>query len=218
MAIGTPVELGNNGNAIGTTLIITTGAVANVGDTIIVAISGPTANTVSSVQDSAGNTYVDDRDRVGTNHNGWVYRASVTIQLSSGGTITINKTNNGITGAAAIAVSGLDTATPLDATGAANGSSTTPSASATTANAIDIVVGMVGWETFSLTQPGGAWNALTGNTGQGTAKVGWAYQIVAATNTYTYDPTINLAAAWADVVVSYKAAVAAGGLASASVM
>lgn len=209
MTIGTPVVLGNAGGTADP-LVITTSATANVNDTIIVVISGSTGNTVSSVTDSAGNTYVADKTQTGTNQNAFVYRATVTTQLPSGGTITISKGAALATGASAIAVSGCATVSPLDATGSANGNSTTPSASASTTNANDIVIGMTAYQTFTLTQPGGAWNALTGNTSQSSGKVDWAYQIVSVTGTYTYNPTLDLAAGWADIVVSYKAAAGGG--------
>lgn len=206
--IGTPVALGNNQSNNGTSLVITTTAPAPAGDSIFVIIAtGGTADNVSAVTDSAGNTYVRDKDLAApSNVHAYAYRSAGIATLSSGGTITITHSVAVQTTAAAIEVANVVPSSPLDQTGSAAGNSTTPSASATTLATSDLVLGMVGWGNFNLTQPGGAWNALTGNTAASTCKVGWAYQANMGPSTYTYDPTLSLGADWSDLITSYKAA------------
>lgn len=90
MAIGTPVDLGNHNQAASTTNILTTGADSPVGSLIIVFVSYVTvADTLSSVADSAGNTYVVLENFVGTGVGiGIAYCSNSTIDLPNGGTIT----------------------------------------------------------------------------------------------------------------------------------
>jgi len=208
MAIGTPVNIGNNG-ATTDPLAITTTSTVNVGSTIFLALSQQVANSITSVIDSAGNTYVQDVT-IGTNHKAYIYRANVSIQLPSGGTITVAKTAATGLGMAAISVTGLDTS-PLDASGTgSNASSTNISATVVATASNMLILGIAGYEVFNLTQPGGAWTNLTGNTASSNSKIDWAYQVNVGPASYTYNPTLNIAEHWGAIAVSYKATASGG--------
>jgi len=207
MAIGIPVNIGT---AQGTTatVVITTSATANVGDLILVAtvMNGMGA---SAVIDSAGNTYT--QDKTGTNSVILrVWRTIVTTQLVSGGTITITGSLGFQLTTTASLTTGI-TSPPLDVAGtAATGTSATPSGSVTTLNAVDLIIGVVGYgSSATLTPVGAPWTELTGNE-VSSANVHWAYQIVAATSTYTYNPVISSGVNWVDYVLSYKATASGG--------
>lgn len=202
MAIGTPVDLGGNTGSAGTTLVLTTTATAAVGDVIVVLCGQIATAFPSTCIDSAGNTYVLDNSIL----LAAVYRAVVTTQLGSGGTITITKIIGISTSMVAWAVSGLDTVSPLDQVHASSGASSTPSDSQTTTNANDIVFGLLfnsGTAVISVEATG-----FTSLTGQllSNANLDGAYRIESATGTFTYNPTLDGAANWSDMTVSYKAA------------
>ena len=79
--------------------VLTTTAVANVGERIVVQFAwwgavGP--GTVTGVTDSAGNTYVNDGSGLDGIYMG-TWSAPVTTQLPSGGTITVAISNGGDT-------------------------------------------------------------------------------------------------------------------------
>ena len=81
------------GSADGTsTVVITTGAVANSGERIIVEVGYFTgaATTVTGVTDSAGNTYAVDLQNISSNIAVAICSAHVTSQLASSGTITVS--------------------------------------------------------------------------------------------------------------------------------
>jgi hypothetical protein len=201
MAIGTPVNLGQ-ANA-STSVVITTGASVSAGDTIVVSIAVQNSATISSVVDSAGNNYASDKSASQGSEQGYIYRCANVLALASSGTITVSSNASNAT-AAAISISGITNA--LDASGTGTGNSSTPSASATNVTADAIFVGAVAFNTGAvLTQPGGSWNALTGKTGTGGADLAWAYQIVAATGSKTYNPTLDVGTQWTDVLVVYAA-------------
>lgn len=100
-------DLGSaNSAASGTTLVITTTATAEVGNEITVHTgfnntSGTDADNseITSIVDSAGNTYAklceytNGETGAGTGITASLYKARVTSQLSSGGTITITYAN-----------------------------------------------------------------------------------------------------------------------------
>lgn len=200
--IGTPTAIGNAG-ATTDPVVITTTATAAVGETIVLAISQQNANSITSVTDSAGNTYTQDKiSTTGTAHKTYLYHTVVTVQLTSGGTISVAKT--AATGIGLTAFKATNLAGTVDASGENTGNSTTLTASATSAFPKNLVVGAAGWEVFNLTQPGGSWTSGTGNTASSNAQVNFAYQNNAVPATYTYNPTLNIAEHWGDVVVAYK--------------
>lgn len=204
-AIGTPVEIGNNTGNVSPTVITTT-ATASVGSRIVVVIAQQSSLTITSVTDSAGNTYAQDNTGSQGSEGGRIYSAPVTTQLSSSGTISVAFTGGNAVSASAFTCTGVGV---LDAAGtAATGNSGTPSASVTTVDATTLVVGFVANNSGgATTQPGAPWTGLTDVLASG-ANIGWAYQVASSAGSKTYAPTIG-STQWVDLVVSYKAA--AGG-------
>jgi hypothetical protein len=99
MAIGTPTGIGSaTGTGTSDTVTLTCSASASVGDLVAVEVSSSTTNrTLSSVTDSAGNTYSIDRTGNDAAQSGNVYIASsvLTSALTSGvSTITATFANS----------------------------------------------------------------------------------------------------------------------------
>lgn len=210
MAIGTPVSLGNNTGST-PTLTITTTANAPIGTVIFVAVGYANTTDVITVTDTNGNSYTKDKEMSSGATRALIFRSvALTSQLNSGATITVNNPGGPNIGASAYHVTGLATS-PIDviSTGA-SGSSTTPTDSVTTLNAVDIVFGLTNYNSApTYTPPGGSWNTLTAATvNDGTIR--WSYQIVASTNTYTFNPTLGTSQSWDAFVASYKGAATGG--------
>lgn len=203
-AIGTPAELGNGDANNETSCQITTSATAPAGDTIIFFFGVSGTATVNSVTDSAGNSYTQDATGSQGSEQAWLYRSSNITQLTSSGTITATyaAAENGT--CVALSVSGLTNVSPVDQTNVTTGNGGTGTASVTTTNADDLVIGAVAINgSTSPSQPGG-WTAMTGVTSSLTTII-WAYRIETSTGTFTYDPT-SLGNQWVDIVASYEAA------------
>jgi hypothetical protein len=112
-------SLGQATNDAAATLGITTGAVANVGERIVVEVgyfSGST--TITGVTDSAGNTYAIDLQNLSNNMAVAICSAHVTTQLASSGTITIAFSDTGANwqAAHAQAYTGLASSAAVDTT------------------------------------------------------------------------------------------------------
>lgn len=216
MAIAFVQHVGDSATkASGATVAITVPAAGvTAGNSVIVYVASVTAQGIS-VSDTAGNTYSVDADvSNGTAVRTFIAAAHNVAALASGDTITV-------TWAAAVSVkavsvdefSGLATASALDQTTTATGSSTTPSSGAVnTTQADELLIGAIGvngpllLDTFT---PGTGWSPGTdagsnGGTDTTNRTVRCEYQIVAATGSYQADGTIT-SRAWAAAIATYKA-------------
>lgn len=204
---------GNSGNPyLGTTQTITVPAAGvTAGDLILVTVmAGSTGNC--SVSDSAGNVYT--QDKVATESVGpssvQVFSAPNCLALTSGQTITVTFPTNTSQACSAFEFSGVAASSPVDVSAVGNNQGATWStASATTTNANDLLIG--GHDNASgggVTWASG-WTALTGNDDLNGDQLDTAYQIVSATGAYTANGTggsVSNAVAF----VAYKGAAGGG--------
>jgi len=92
-------SLGSNSAASGATIAITTGAVHNAGERIVVWIAwGQNTRTLSSVTDSAGNTYTILRTKLLLNKCVGIAVSNGANALGAGGTITATLSASSATG------------------------------------------------------------------------------------------------------------------------
>lgn len=209
MAIGTPVQLGaTTAGAGSTTLVLTTSADAPVGSLIVVLAAMSNNGSLTSVVDSAGNSYVAGaliNNTVGKMKPFWAFS---TVDLAAGGTVTA--TYAGTTGVkliAAVAVAGI-AARDAQAAGA-SGSGTTPS----------IASGVLGWPNeivFGICDISGAASDTFTEASGFTANIAalntdalrWAYQIVSASASVTYAPTLGTSRNWGVNTLTFSGALA----------
>ncbi len=202
--------------ACGTTTNVITVPAAGVaaGNTLIVRVTlragSPGTGTVS-VSDSKGNSYTVDKDVTNANVRLVILSANVATALTSGNTITATypAVNPSATGFVVTEFSGIPATGRVDVTASATGSSSTPSVSATTLNAIDLVyAAIVVLNNPTVTEASG-WTLDTnlstscGGAGGNSLNHG-AYKIVSVTGAYTYNPTLSIGNAWVDEIVAYK--------------
>lgn len=221
MAIGTPADLGGKNIAASAntnTVALTTTVAADPGDTIIVKVMSSTIGRVlSSVADSAGNTYtVDITSNDGTNDgNVYICSAPVTTQLPIGGTITATFASSltSIRGIMAMKVSGVASAGRLDRTAVGTNTTSGWSAvdSAPTTQADELLVGAA---VFASTQTGVPGTHFAGGTTyneifdfNGQAKTFYGeWLVVSSTGTFRAAGTWSASGArWFAAFASYKA-------------
>lgn len=213
--IGTPVQLGaTTAAAAATTLVLTTTANSPTGNLIVVVASSPqtSANNVVSVADSAGDTYVATTEiNNASGADARLFYSANSASLPSGGTITVtfaSATASHLT--AAISVSGMASASPLDAQGAGTISAggTTPSVSSgTLSKAPELVVGFVHISTGSgntFTEASGFTANTPADRGAGGSILRWAYQIAPTTTSVTYAPVLGTAQVYGGNVITFK--------------
>lgn len=225
MAIGTPTNVGTGFAANTATTVTITGVTAAVGDLLIVfgGNDGDTAG-ITSVSDSAGNTYTADvanvigGDGAGSDQGvGRVFSSVLTSALSAG-TITVTKGGSGSWDkfAAAIKVTGSWDSTRVDKTSvgrATTGASWSSGATASTTVADELVMG------FAFLNNGNSGTAVSSTPGTGFTEIHdndtgnfitytTEYKIVAATGTQTATGTwAGLTnRPWGAIVVTYKEA------------
>jgi hypothetical protein len=198
----------------GTSSVITvpTGGVA-AGNTVIVrlVIRSPDAGAVSA-SDSKSNTYTKDVEFLAS--NGVlvvVFSASVGTALAPGDTITVSHPAGESEGAAASEFSGVASVSRVDATGTAEGESTTPSATVTTVQERDLLVGVVGSRNHQTYTEAANWTMLSHQAmacggAPGNAVNHSAWRGASSPGPYSYAPTVSATARWAAVVVAYKRA------------
>lgn len=226
MTIGTPIQLGRGTNASPTnTLVVTDGNASPAGNLIVVFIGGGSVGaTVSSVTDTAGNSYtIVDQYGWGQGQTALAYSENA-LALPAGGKITVVYSTNEEQIAVALSIGGIASSGSLDSHGNnTNQTGSSPSATtATLSQAAEIVLGYT-WVTSgasdTITQPSG----FTGNLpagGVSALQSGW--QIVSSTGPVTYNPVLGTARTNTTNVVSFKATSAltttgsATGAASAS--
>jgi len=217
MTIGVPVSLGATSAAAGSaTLVLTTTADAPVGTLIVVAVGYKNNGAISSVSDSAGNTYTGNTQTSSSNGSIRLFWTIVATDLPQGGTITATYSataNNKLLIAAN--VSGI-AASPADATVGATGTGTAPSVTSGTLNAAAATAGEIVFgvgeaaasETWSAE---GGFTALATVNQSTTSSLHLAYQTVNATTALTYAPTINTSAIWVAQIQGFIGAAASTG-------
>lgn len=151
-AVGTPVSIGQNSsisNSSSISITVPSGGVAT-GNTIIISFAmDPQTGTVTA-SDTKGNTYNKDTDvSNGTGSSGVrtiVFSAPVTTALVSGNTITVSFPTAKSKAISVYYVSGLVSASPTDQThtGTADSSSPSSGAAATTTQANELLIGVIG--------------------------------------------------------------------------
>src|SRR6266849_9657602 len=216
-AIAFVANVGANGTKTTGTLISVTVSAGGVaaGDTLIVSLAmDPRSGTVDCT-DTKGNVYSKDADV--TNGSGTsgvrtvVFSAPITIGLTSGDMITITHPS---IAARAMSVNEFSGVTTMDRVATSTSNSGSPSAgpTATTSQAAELLVGVVGEETkkAEVLTPGAGYTALTGaSTGNAGAvvsniNVDEEYQVVAATGAYVANGTLAMARNWAAAIVTYR--------------
>lgn len=218
--IGTPVDLGAAEQATGTrtTFALTTGSACASGSTVVVLETTDNIAPATGVSDGtayAGMT-ASSQTSTGSVQLWWRTLAST---LASGSTITA--TYSGTSGprtAHALCVSGL-AASPVDiaGVGAKDASTTSPTISTgTLAQSNELVIGytIVLGSTATFTGPSG-WTMLTSETASSTYKAYWGYEIVAATGSVAFAPTLSISAT-SNIAVSTLKDVNPGGGGSSS--
>ena len=185
------------------------------GDTLIVRAAYRDRGSIAfatSVSDSAGNAYQRDLNDTQNPVRGEVWSAYVATPLAAGDTITVTHPDLDGNSMAVSEFRGVDAIGRVDQAGSNSGNSQNPSASVTTTNGNDLIIGSVAHDAndTTITQPGG-WNALPSvGTDCGIPPphtlitLHGAYRIVSSTGTYTYDPTLPNNHQWVDEVSSYK--------------
>jgi hypothetical protein len=232
----TPVSIGSNAAAAtaSTSLSLTTSQAVPAGATIVLiahdnlAGSGVAPSGVSC-SDSAGNIYPLALAQGGTDHFDSVCSLSASSALPSGSTITISwsgGSNPQDELIEAFSVAGV-TASPLEQTAAATGTSTTPStpATSTTAQAKELLFAAIADFGQSVSSAGftpgtnGTTNRCTATgtstysslggideSGQAPSLFGM-YCVVSATGSYSASATVSASAEWAAMLATYELAV-----------
>ena len=204
-----------------TSVTITPQGNVTAGDTIIGAVAiassgGGAGIDVTSVTDSAGNSYAIDVDLSPGSYNERtvIFSALNVAPLTTSGNITI--TLSGTVPRVAVSVNefrGISSRDVLQTT-ATNGNSTSPlSGSVTATQANDLIFGAVGHQASTSTSAsftaGGNYSALTVATANGSgvsAGIGPEYRIVSATGTYSANGTLSATEQWSADIATYKAA------------
>jgi hypothetical protein len=196
MAIGL-TSLGSIGGSTGTTLALT-GVTVPAGSVVVVSVNDSSTTGVGgALADGGINTYTRAAALTNNNQNpnGFTaaWEAWNTAALSSA-TITYTRVQSGRpTGMSAFYATGADTsASPLDVTATAYGSSANPSVTGgVPAVANELVVGIVGW-------PGNTSDAYTQDTTHGLARHAMAYVQVNAVRVARIGRALRLLAAGDD--------------------
>jgi hypothetical protein len=219
--IGTPVTLGNRELAsAGTSLTLTTTASAPTGALIVVAVGVPasTSLSISSVTDSAGNTYVQGTGawNATTSLRTDIWFAQNATALPNGGTITANFSTTAASSPALItaaSVTGIISSSAGDRINHTEYASTTtsPSSGATAAlsRSNEVAFGFLFSYTSSsqatITEGSGFTRLMTYSQGSGAFEAStFSYQIVGATTALNYQPTASVASLAGSDIATFK--------------
>ncbi len=211
-AISNPLLIGNNQNkTTGTQIIVTSSAAVQVGSTVIVTFTmfgSSAALGATPCIDSVGNTYSTDVDTGQVGMRTIIFSTTVTNALTNTSTITVTHPSVQRKLVAAFSVTGI-AATRFDKSqnNTSTGTSATSLATATTAQANELLIGSFGMENGSVTfTPTGSFTTLgTVSTGGGGSEIshGSAYRTVSATGAYAATATVPNNA-WAAAIATYK--------------
>lgn len=200
---------------------LTTAGIATTSTNLLVAgisFDSGTLNTITGVTDSKGNTWSKAIELDAAALLSLWYSPNITG--GSGHTLTI--AYNDAVGSAISCVlqefSGIATASPLDRTISAQGTSTAPSsgATATTTQADELVIGLVGWAGATSTASLGAGYTNLGQVALANASTAVESKVVAATGAQTAAMALAASRDWAAICATFKAAAGGGGGSAAS--
>jgi hypothetical protein len=201
----------NTGGSV--TLTVPGGGVAQ-GDTVIVwaGISG-TGTNVSSITDSKGNGYTVDStiNNSSFSFNSFVGSGYATTALSPGDTITVTFSGSyySLRLVAASEFSGIPATGRLDQRATATGNGTAPAsgATATTSQAVELVVGGFGSSSLATFTPASGFTALP-SVGATLSSVNLSlyqeYELVQVTGGYQASGTLSAGNPWNAAVVTYR--------------
>ena len=215
-AIGTPTQLGV-GTATNGNISITTGADAPPGSLIIVVASATNTHALSGVADNAGNCASAYSAAANSTQSGavtlGVYYCLTTIDLPSGGVISVTLNSSHNMSATAFAVTTGIAASPLDKSGtiqtATSGTSATSTSTGALSQAVEIVVGVLALDggTSGGFTPGGSFSSIGGELANSKGAY-VAYQIVNSTSSVAWAPSWSGSTDWQSSVYSFKGAAA----------
>ena len=183
------------------------------GNTVIARFAQRTGTTGAiAMTDSKGNTYLKDADVHQGSVRVAVFSAYVTTALVFGDTITVTHPSGGnAVGVVAAEFSDLPQSNRVDAVGTATGISATPSVTATTTSAPDLLYGAIASTNNRTYTESPGWTSVNHQALQcgGAARAdnhGAALEVSSA-GVQTYSPTMSTSGAWAAALVAYKRAV-----------
>jgi hypothetical protein len=179
-------------------------------NTNIAVVSWEGTGTLTSVTDTAGNTYTKKTERRQAGADAVQIAYAFNIASSAGNTVTANFSGT-INGSSirVLQYSGLTTTDPFDVEAGGNGSSTAATSSSVSTNQADellinAAVNFGGGVTWSPTSP---WVTEVTET----SNCAVDERIVSATASYSAAQTPSATTDWAIAFASFKAAAAAGG-------
>jgi len=200
-------------------LTITTGMAVTTGNDIFVAVgTDPNQNMQVTVTDSAGNAYTQVELEINTGEiRTYLFAAYDVNAMPAGSEITISM-NVAVTSQAAVAAlfNGLADSGALDQLASNNAdtsSNPSSSATATTTQADELLIGVVGiegpagdnagtWENSFLTGPR---TGTTGGTDDTNITISMGYRVVDATGAYTAAKSGITVRDWAAIIGTFKA-------------
>lgn len=195
---------------------LTTSAITTTSTNLLVAgisYDSGTLNTITGITDSKGNTWLKAIELDAAALLSLWYCAGITG--GSGHTLTIAY-NDGVGSAISCVLqefSGVATSSPLDKTISAQGTSAAPSsgATATTTQADELVIGLVGWAGATSTASLGSGYTNLAQVALADASTAMESKIVAATGAQTAAMTLGASRDWAAICATFKAAAGGGG-------
>lgn len=216
-AIGTPASIGTRTDGVNSgsdPVVLTTSTAHEAGKEIVLLVGTRGNRNVSSVTDSAGNTYTQvasaSQGSANTNAKVYIFRSAGTNALASGGTITLSNSGIGtaVFAVEAVKVSGVSDAT--DASGTNSGTGSDPSSTITTVGASTVTFYVMTQvttlsPTFSedadYTSLTGAFNNNVDGTGVGIS-LSTGYRIRSSAGADTHDADTGLTVSWAEGLAS----------------
>lgn len=225
MAISNPVFIGSaSTTAIVSSLALTTTQNVPAGALIVVTAGALflASQTVTSVTDSAGNTYTHAVGTFANNMLGDMWYCQNALALASSSTITVNFSGSTLstlygTVVGAAYCTGVVAASAIDKTNHTEygTASTTPSSGSTgtLTQASEVAFGWVFGYTAgaqpTITEGAGFTNLFTYIEGSGNQDAGnFGYQVVNATTALNYQPTVSPAMLAASDIATFKGAAA----------
>jgi hypothetical protein len=198
MAVAFGRSLGSATGDSSTTLVITTGAVANTGERIVVEVgmfSGGTG-VISGVADSAGNTYAIDLQDESNSVRVAICSAHVTSELASAGTIeiTLSTADSNWMNAHAQAYTGVASSSAVDTTdaeGFAGDVWATTATASSTADAVIVGCGAMRDVTDRTHTPGTNLTTATALTSGGNLNFASVYRILTSAASFNAGGTFS---------------------------
>ena len=198
-------------------LVITTTTAVSEGDDIMIGyVSDPNASVVINITDAVGNTYNEIALSINYGQlRTYLFAAYNVSALPSGSAITITQSEGTPAARAAVAavfrgIVGIDL---LDQTSTGDGSGTSPSSglTATTMDANELIIGVIGTEgpagdaegTWSNSFSTGARHGSSGSTDDTNVSVALGYYVASSTGTFAAEKTGITSRDWSAVVATF---------------